>query len=104
MNDILKQNLITALHLDALPAEEREKVLIDVGKVIYGKVLLRVLEELSDKDKDEFDKLLGVNPDDDEAIFKFLSGKVPNLDALVNDEVAEFKQSSLDFMDTVTKK
>lgn len=103
MNDILKTNLIMALHLDTLPEAEQEKVLLDVGEIIYKKVLLRVLDELSEKDKDEFDVLLADHAGDEDAIFSFLSAKIPNLEAVVNEEIASFKQSSIEFMERVTK-
>jgi hypothetical protein len=57
-----------------------------------------VLQELDDQGKDEFDKLLSEKPNDEEAILKFLTEKVPDLNSIVREEVSKFKQETVDFM------
>jgi len=37
-------------------------------------------------------------PDDEKAILDFLKSKIPNFNKIVNEEVADFKRESLDFM------
>lgn len=89
--DILKQNIIKELHLEALP-EERKIVLIDkMAEVIQKNITLRILESLDEKNKDEFEKLLDKKAGDDE-IAKFLSEKVPNLEEIVQEEIVKFKK------------
>jgi hypothetical protein len=98
MKDILKQNIIKDLGLEALSEEEQEEALLSVGRIIFQAVLIRVLQELDDQGKDEFDKLLSEKPNDEEAILKFLTEKVPNLNSIVREEVSKFKQETVDFM------
>jgi len=98
MKDILKQNIIKDLGLEVLPEEEQEEALLSVGRIIFQAVLIRVLQELDDQGKDEFDKLLSEKPNDEEAILKFLTEKVPNLNSIVREEVSKFKQETVDFM------
>jgi hypothetical protein len=98
MKDILKQNIIKDLGLEALPEEEQEEALLSVGRIIFQAVLIRVLQELDDQGKDEFDKLLSEKPNDEEAILKFLTEKVPDLNSIVREEVSKFKQETVDFM------
>ncbi|MBI5732256.1 MAG: hypothetical protein HY982_02770, partial [Candidatus Magasanikbacteria bacterium] len=69
-----------------------------IGRIIFQGVLIRVMGLLGEKDKDEFDKLLAEKSDDEEAVLKFLQAKLPNLDEIVNNEIAMFKRESLDFM------
>jgi hypothetical protein len=101
MNDILKKNLITSLHLDTLPAEEQQKAIEHIGRIIYERVMIRVLDVLSEKDKDALDALLGKTQEGDD-IAEFLQSKIPNLEQLVNEEIASFKLSSLEFTKGVT--
>lgn len=98
MDSILKQNIIQDLGIDRLPADEQEEALLSIGRIIFQGVLIRVMGLLGEKDKDEFDKLLTEKADEEEAVLKFLQAKLPNLDEIVNNEIAMFKRESLDFM------
>jgi hypothetical protein len=98
MEEILNKNIIKELGLDDLPEEEQEKTMLKIGEIIFKGVIVRVLQELSDKEAKEFEELISNKPDDQEAILNFLQKKVPNLDEITNEEVARFKQESLDFM------
>ena len=95
MEDTLKQNIMKDLGLDLLPPEERDEALLRVGNIIFKSVLLRVLDELDEKQKDAFDATLDANPDNQEAVFEFLRSNVPDFDALVADVIAKFRQESL---------
>ena len=103
MPTILQKNIIKDLGLDKLPEKEQEEALLTIGSIIFQAVLIKVMEELTEKEKDQFEKLLTEKPDDEEAILGFLKAKVPNLNEIVNEEVAKFKQESLDFMKKITK-
>ncbi|MDI6884669.1 MAG: DUF5663 domain-containing protein [Hadesarchaea archaeon] len=103
MPTILQRNIIKDLGLDKLPEKEQEEALLTIGRIIFQAVLIRVMNELTAKEKDQFEKLLTEKPDDEETILKFLQTKVPNLNEIVNDEVAKFKKESIDFMKKVTK-
>jgi hypothetical protein len=98
MEEILNKNIIKELGLDGLPEEEQEKAMLKIGEIIFKGVMVRVLQELNDKEAKEFEELISNKPDDQEAILNFLQKKVPNLDEITNEEVARFKQESLDFM------
>lgn len=103
-NQILHQNIIKELDLDILPAREQEEALLRVGKIIFQSVLIRVMEQLNSKEKDKFTKLLTEKPDDEKAILDFLKSKIPNLNEIVNEEVASFKKESLDFIKKIKNK
>ncbi|MEK7513085.1 MAG: DUF5663 domain-containing protein [Patescibacteria group bacterium] len=101
MNNILRENIVKTLHLDALSATDQEKALLDIGNIIYSRVLLRVLDTLSDADKDAFDKILSKDPAAD-AVFVFLSSKIPNFEDVVNNEIAVFKHTSAELIKRIT--
>lgn len=104
MNDILKQNIINTLGIDVLPQAEQEEALETMGRIIFQAVLIRVVEELKDEDKDEFEKVLENAQGNEDALFNFLKAKLPDLDSIVEEEVAKFKQANVDFMKATTKK
>lgn len=101
MNTILQKNIIKDLGLDKLSEKEQEETLLSVGRIIFQSVMIRVMEELDEAGKDEFEKILTEKPNDEEAILNFLRSKLPNLDEIVNEEVAKFKQESVNFMDKI---
>lgn len=103
MTNILKQNIIKELGIDILPEKEQEEALLRIGRIIFQSVLIRVMEQLNAKEKDQFTKLLTEKPDDEKAILDFLKSKIPNLNEIVNEEVASFKKESLDFMKQIKK-
>jgi len=103
MANILKQNIIQELGLDVLSEKEQEEALLRIGQIIFQSVLIRVMEELTAKEKDQFAKLLTERPDDEKVIFDFLKSKIPNLEEIVNEEVAAFKKESLEFIEKIKR-
>lgn len=98
----LSQNIVAALGLDALPADEQAEALLKIGEIINQRIVIKTLENLSDTDKDAFNAFLGEKMDDPEAVATFLRSKISNFDAMVAEEIADFKQSGIDFINTVT--
>jgi hypothetical protein len=96
INDLLQIDLIKHLGLDNLPPEKKEEVILKMSGVIQQNILLRILRELDEKDKDEFDKILG--EDNNEKTLEFLKNKLPNLDDLVKEEIAKFKENIIERM------
>ncbi|MDP3014995.1 MAG: DUF5663 domain-containing protein [bacterium] len=101
MKTILQKNIIKDLGLDKLSEKEQEESLLSIGRIIFQSVLIRVMEELDEAGKDEFEKILEEKPNDEEAILNFLRSKLPNLDEIVDEEVAKFKQESVGFMNKI---
>lgn len=95
--DPIKENIIKDLELDKLSEKEKEDRLIQVGDIIYQNVLMRVIETMSDKDQDEFEKILD-NDGKPEDIFTFLNNKVPNFEQIINEEAIKFKNKTSDIM------
>ena len=103
MDQILRKNIIKDLELDKLPAEEQEKALLSMGRIIFQSVMIRVLEKLNEKDKEEFEKMLSEKPADGDAILIFLQSRIPNINEIINEEIALFKRESVDFIKGLKK-
>lgn len=100
----LREHIIKELGLEGLPEEKKAEIILNIGRIVQQNIILRILDELKNEaDKDEFDALLGEKGDDEQAVFEFLQSKIPKLDEIVNEEIAKFKQESVDFLARVTK-
>lgn len=102
MDKYLKANLITELGIDTLPEERQADLLLKIGETIFQAVIARVIEELSEEDRTAFDRILDEKKDDEDAVFTFLQAKLPHLDEIVNEEIAEFKKESLETMEAIS--
>ncbi len=102
-NDLLKTNLITALGINNLSEEKQEEIIIQAGNVIFQGVLNKVIPLLTDSEKTEFEKILDNSNGDTIGMLNFLQAKVPNLERIIQGEVADFKQESLNVMSGIGK-
>lgn len=91
---MIDKTLLEEMGLSGLPPEKQEEALLNIGRIVYQGVLLRVMEVLTDEEKKGFEELLTEKPEDEDRVLKFLQAKVPNLDGLVEDEIAKFKEES----------
>ena len=99
MNPI-KNNIANVLNIDNLPEADQEKILADIGSVIFQNVLMRVLEKMSEKDQNSFEKLLDQNGTQEE-IFNFLNSKTKNLSEIIEEEAIKFKDSATNIMSQI---
>lgn len=99
MNPIQK-NIVNALQLENLPPEEQQEIIIRIGTVIYQNVLMRVMEVMTEKDQDEFEKLLdkNANPED---IFAFLKDKIKDFEKIIDEEAIKFRDKSDNIMNQI---
>lgn len=98
MNTILQQNIIKDLGFDKLPQKDQEEALLSAGRVIFQAVLIRVLDILSEEEKEEFEKIIAENPEDQEKIMNFLNSKIPDLEEISREEIANFKREVLNLV------
>ncbi len=101
MDTILKKNLINGLGLDSLSETDQAKMVEEIGRVVYERIMSRVIPILSQTERDEFQKIIEASGDDDTEIFNYLNSKVPNLEAIVQEEVRGFKETSLNVMSQI---
>src|SRR3989344_4001696 len=91
----LEANLFEELHLVELPLADKEKILLGAGEIINKNIVLRIFEQLSDERAEELEKLLTDYADDPEKIEIFFRQEVPNLDEIVQEEIAVYKDKLL---------
>jgi hypothetical protein len=92
--DLINEDLLKELGIDKLPPEKAEEMMATIGRILYQAVLIRVMERLTDPEKEEFGALLDRGADED-AVLAFLTAKVPDLNSIVEEEVAKFKTESM---------
>ena len=103
MASTFSESIIKELGLDNMSEDKKVEVLLGIGRIIQQNIILRILDELKEKDKKEFDKFLAKNGSDQEAILKFLQSKIHNLDTIIDEEIDNFKKTSVDFLTKITQ-
>ena len=89
--DLLRQNILEALGLQALPEQQKVELLGKMTEVLQAKIMDRLLISLSAEQQKHLDALLASKPKE-EAVEQYLRNTLPNYDALVLQEIADFKE------------
>ncbi len=76
----LKEEIITKIHIEHLPEQQQDEVIVRIGELIMKRLLLDVADALSMEDLEELKSLAGDKKT--EELFTFLNKHVPNLDEL----------------------
>lgn len=90
MNTILQKNIINDLGLDTLPEDAQTEILTKMAEAVIKRIAVNVLEKLSEKDLEEFEKIQETA--EPEAIDSFLKSKIDNYEQLVQETVKDFKE------------
>lgn len=104
--DILQKNIMEELGFENLPEDKKEEISLRVSKIIYQNIMIRVVETLSEEQRDEFNKLLDEDikeGEESDKILEFLRSKIENFDDIVAEEVVRFKKESVDVMQDLKK-
>jgi hypothetical protein len=96
MTDTTKfQRLIEALELDELaPGEEQDELLTDLNSAIFKSSLVRMIESMDEKTREEFATLME-NEASEEELEKFLAEKVPGAEKAIEEAVASIADDIL---------
>ncbi|MEA3292895.1 MAG: DUF5663 domain-containing protein [Patescibacteria group bacterium] len=87
---IIQENIIEEFGLNDLPEEKQTELLTMMTESLLKRITIKVLEQLSKKDKKEFDSVRETSDPDE--INKFLKSKIDNYDEMVEETVKEFKE------------
>ncbi len=79
-----------------LSREQRVEFLEAFGGVIQQRLTIRLINELSDEQKERFDRLLDTHKDDAEALNNFLQKELPHYSDVVKEEIADYKQELME--------
>ena len=94
-------NLFEKLEWGNLPQDKQEYLIERTGGVIFQKIMSRFIEVLDNNDKDEIEQILSEDPVDDKKLLKFIQEKIPNSDALIQEETSAFLKEADDIMSQI---
>jgi len=86
----LAADVFDLMGLGNLPDDKKVAMLSKMNDIVGQRVIYRIMDELSEEDGKELDKLIA-NQAGQEEVNRFLNGKV-DLDLIVTQESAEFKE------------
>lgn len=89
--NLLNENIIGLLGLESLPEAEKHAMLEKMTALIQKRLMLRVMDALSEEDAQKMARL-EQNPQE---IFAFIAEKVPNFEEIVKEEVIKLKEEML---------
>lgn len=96
MQRYLNADLFEELGMARLSAEQRAEFLEAFGGVIQQRLTIRLMSELSDEQKERFDRLLDAHKDDAEALNVFLQKELPHFGDMVKEEIAGYKKELIE--------
>ena len=86
----LDNNLLEEIGLGALPAEEKSKMLAHIYETLEMRVGVRLAEQMSDQQLDEFETYINAN--DEAGALRWLETTFPSYKEVVADEFAKLKE------------
>lgn len=89
MTDEIQKTLIDDLGLSDLPADKKDQLLMKMTEVVLKRIFLETMEKLTDKDQDEYAKLIDENAEP-ARLEGFLQEKIAGYEGLVSKIVADF--------------
>lgn len=89
MTAILKDNIISILGLDGLSTDRQADLLMRMADIIQKRLALRVMKLLPEESLDEY---LKIADNDEIGGHEFLTKKIPNYSAIIQEEITNFKQ------------
>ncbi len=86
---IIQENIIKEFGLEDLSEDKQIELLTTMTESVLKRITIKVLEQLSEEDKKEFDRARETN--DPDKINEFLREKINNYDEMVKEVIKEFK-------------
>lgn len=87
----LREELITAFHLEQVPEDKRDELLEKMGEALLKRVFLATMEKIGDDGVMEYEALLDKEAKQEE-IEAFFEKKVPGYDVFIRGVADEFKE------------
>ncbi|HPG65176.1 MAG TPA: hypothetical protein PLE82_07550 [Saccharofermentans sp.] len=82
------KTIAEALDLEALLPEEQEEILLELNSLVFKGSLLRLIERMDEKTKEDFNALMDTEPEE-EMVLAFLESRVPDADKAVTETLEE---------------
>lgn len=97
MFNTINNIIFTTLGIDTLPQGQQREAMERLSSIVYEAVMLRALDIMNEASIDEFETLAETDPES-EALFAFLSEKVPGLDVIAREEAEKLKPESVEII------
>lgn len=88
------EDMLEVLGLQDLSEEEQQSLLVDMQALIFKGSVVRMLEQMSEEEKDAFNQYLSSNPSEDD-MMEYLDKNVPDAKGAILDTIAELKSDIL---------
>ncbi|KKQ80557.1 MAG: hypothetical protein UT02_C0006G0007 [Parcubacteria group bacterium GW2011_GWC2_38_7] len=95
--NLLGDSIIKLLGLESLPNEEKAMILDKMTELIQKRVMLRLIENLSEEDA----QTIANSQMSQTEMVAFAAEKVANFDAILNEEIIKAKQEMLNATEQV---
>lgn len=95
MKNILPSDIVAEWGLSKLSDELQLEMVERIGRIIYQALLVKSLDVLTEKEQEEFDKLLDIDTTTPDDVLAFLQKKIPNFEKIVLEERNKLKNELL---------
>ena len=85
-----QQNIINILGIQSLPDDRKSELVDKMSELVQKRLLVKVLDSLTQSQRDEFEQIL--NENDDDKFNEFVSKNIPQMAQWLNEEVNQLKQ------------
>lgn len=92
-------NIFQLLSLEDLPEDEKSALFDQMIDLLDKKLFLAIIERLEEKDQKIFADMLTSENITGEEQFEFLTQKIPNLQNVIQEEIAAFKKELKEHVD-----
>ena len=89
------KDIIQELNLGNLSEDEQVEMISEMSDVVYEKIILKVLEKLSDEDSVVLTNLLSAEKFDEAT--DFINEKIPNFEEVMDEEITDFQDELIKF-------
>lgn len=96
LNKYLKADLFKELGMEFLTPEEKVSYIEAIGEIINRRLILRLMKEMTDDQKERLDKILTEYPNNNLMLGQFLKLEMPDLQSVINEETAAAKKELMD--------
>lgn len=82
--------------MEFLTPEEKTSYIEAIGEIINRRLIIRLMKELADDQKERLDKILTEQPNNNLTLGQFLKLEISNLQSIINEETAAAKKELMD--------
>ncbi|MBU2158701.1 hypothetical protein KJ848_00750 [Patescibacteria group bacterium] len=82
------EKIIDALELDQLPEQEQEEIMSDVGSIIFQSYMIKLMQLMDPKTKEEFGALIDGDASEEE-VAAFVEANVPDSNKIIKATIDE---------------